>query len=112
MNIACKREFKRMRQTMSEVIMKNLNLTMDTFMHRRWKLPILVFLLLVFGIFFTPADSVAQAVPPRSQTLQMIRPLVRRSENRPWRRKSEKTRQAGGKERVRIGEEDRRRKDN
>jgi hypothetical protein len=77
MNIACKREFKRMRQTMSEVIMKNLDLTMDTFMHRRWKLPILAFLLLVFGIFFTPADSVAQAVPPRSQTLQMIRPLVR-----------------------------------
>jgi hypothetical protein len=77
MNIACKREFKRMRQTMSEVIMKNLDLTMDTFMYRRWKLPILVFLLLVLGIFFSPADSLAQAVPPRSQTLQMIRPLVR-----------------------------------
>jgi len=76
MNIACKREFKRMWHTMSEVIMKNLNLTMDTFMHRRWKLPILVFLLLVLGIFFTPADSLAQAVPPRSQTLQLIRPLV------------------------------------
>jgi hypothetical protein len=77
MYISCKKEYERTRLTMSEVVMKNINLTMDTFIHRRWKLPILVFMLLVLGVSFTPADCVAQAVPPRSQTLQMIRPLVR-----------------------------------
>ncbi len=76
MNIACKRKLKSMRHTISEAIMKNTNLTMDTFRHRRWNLPVLVFFLVVLGIFFTSVDSSGQPVPPRSQTLQLIRPLV------------------------------------
>ncbi len=55
--------------------MENINQTMGRFINRWWKLPILVFSSLILGIFFLPADSVAQPVPPRSQTLQMIRPV-------------------------------------
>ena len=59
-----------------EVTMRDLNHKMDRLINRRWKLPIFVFLLLILGVVFSPAESVAQAVPPRSQTLQMLRPLV------------------------------------
>ncbi len=55
--------------------MENINQTMGGLINRWWKLPILVFSSLILGIFFLPADSVGQAVPPRSQTLQMIRPV-------------------------------------
>ncbi len=56
--------------------MRNLNHTAGRLTNRWWKLPILVFLLMVLGIFFSPAESAAQAPPPRGQSLQMIRPLV------------------------------------
>jgi|GEM_PF-2105657 len=52
------------------------NQTIDRFIKRHWKLPIFVFFLIGLGIFFSPADSAAQAPPPRSQGLQMMRPLV------------------------------------
>ena len=56
--------------------MRNLNHTAGRLTNRWWKLPILVFLVMVIGIFFSPAESGAQAPPPRGQSLQMIRPLV------------------------------------
>ena len=60
-----------------EVIMKDLRHKMDDrLMNRRRKLPIFVLLLLILGIVFSPAESAAQVVPPRSQGLQIIRPLV------------------------------------
>ena len=40
------------------------------------KLSIFVFLLMLPGIFSFTTESMAQAVPPRSQGLQMIRPVL------------------------------------
>ena len=73
--------------------MKDLDRKMDRLMNRWWKLPILVFFFMVLGIFFSPAESAAQAVPPRGQGLQMIRPLVPQPEP-PVEREIRKNRQA------------------
>jgi len=53
--------------------MTSLNHAMATFIGIRWNLGIF-FALILFGVCFTSSDSRAQAVPPRVQTLQMIRP--------------------------------------
>jgi hypothetical protein len=57
-----------------EVTMTGLNHGTEGFTGIEWKLGIFFFGLILFGTFFTTPDSNAQAVPPRVQTLQMIRP--------------------------------------
>jgi len=57
--------------------MRGFDHTTEKLRNMRWKLLILVFFLSVLGIFSLPTDSASQAVPPRSQTLQLIKPITR-----------------------------------
>lgn len=57
-----------------EVTMTRLNRSIARFTGMQWKLGILIFAPILFGVCFTSTESFAQAVPPRVQTLQMIRP--------------------------------------
>jgi hypothetical protein len=58
-----------------EVTMTSLNHEITIFGGMRWNLGIF-FALILFGVFFISAECRAQAVPPRGQALQMIRPVA------------------------------------
>jgi len=55
--------------------MTSLNHAIVMFIGIRWNL-VTFLALILFGVCFTSAESHAQTVPPRGQTLQMIRPVA------------------------------------